>query len=293
MINFRTLRPTEIDIRVGQVFKSEYREGATLLLYKNARVDMDILDDTVGAENWQRSQVEIKGNLYCNVSIFDKDKSEWTTKQDCGVESNTEAEKGEASDAFKRACVNWGIGRELYRAPKIFIKWDVEQVEKNGKKQLVLKYNPSFYVKSISYSDTREITQLTIEAVSGGTKRIVFDWTAGDEPKQPQSTPQLTNTQPQQNMPQSPNSGSIDDVQMTLAEAEKYCFTTGKHANVPFKEISERNLKWIFEESKCPPKTKKAAKLVYESMQRTKVRNDGSQLQMTELTPEEKGQLPF
>lgn len=120
MINFRPLTARETECRIGQV-KENY---VILLLYKNARADMDILDDTVGDLNWQRKHEAIKGNMYCHVGInrnYDvKDAPpDWVWKSDCGTESNTEAEKGESSDSFKRACVNWGIGRELYTAPII------------------------------------------------------------------------------------------------------------------------------------------------------------------------------
>lgn len=119
-LNFRPLRADEIEVRVAR--KTE--KGTQFLLYKDARADMNLLDETVGAENWKRSHELINGNLYCNVSIritHDDGTTEWVTKQDVGTESNTEKEKGEASDSFKRACVNWGIGRELYTAPFIWI----------------------------------------------------------------------------------------------------------------------------------------------------------------------------
>lgn len=116
MMKFRDLTADEIEVRIGSVKKS----GLVLLLYKNARCDMNILDETVGAENWQREHYECKGNLFCRVAIKN-DGGEWIWKSDCGSESNTEKEKGEASDSFKRACVNWGIGRELYTAPFIWI----------------------------------------------------------------------------------------------------------------------------------------------------------------------------
>jgi hypothetical protein len=124
MITFRDLKENEVDVRIGQVAK----DGSylTCLLYKDARCDMAILDKTVGAENWEREHYECKGNLFCKVGIntnYSKEGSipNWVYKSDCGTESNTEAEKGEASDSFKRACVNWGIGRELYTAPFIYI----------------------------------------------------------------------------------------------------------------------------------------------------------------------------
>lgn len=130
-MEFRDLRADEIEVRVQSVSKNG--SGIVLLLYKNARVDMAILDETVGPENWQREHYECKGNLFCRVginvstkTIFDDNGKvtlcdHWVWKSDCGVESNTEAEKGEASDSFKRACFNWGIGRELYTAPFIWV----------------------------------------------------------------------------------------------------------------------------------------------------------------------------
>ena len=95
------------------------QSGLSLLLYKDARCDMNILDETVGAFNWQRSHT--RDNANCIVSIYDEDKKQWVSKEDTGTESNTEKEKGLASDSFKRACFNWGIGRELYTAPFIWV----------------------------------------------------------------------------------------------------------------------------------------------------------------------------
>ena len=112
---FRPLRADEIECRVG----TANEKGITILLYKDARCDMTILDETVGALNWKRSHS--RENANCIVSIYDKGKDEWVGKEDTGTESFTEKEKGLASDSFKRACVNWGIGRELYSAPRIFI----------------------------------------------------------------------------------------------------------------------------------------------------------------------------
>ena len=150
-MNFRDLTADEIECRVQSVKPN----GLVLLLYKNARCDMNILDETVGAENWQREHYECKGNLFCRVGIFIHEEkpietpdyntaiqsnyiprpskpSQWVWKSDCGVESNTEAQKGEASDSFKRACFNWGIGRELYTSPFIWIPADKCTIN-NGK----------------------------------------------------------------------------------------------------------------------------------------------------------------
>ena len=126
---FRYLNADEIDVRVSTVSD----KGASLLLYKDARADMNILDETVGAMNWQRRHT--RDNANCIVSIWDDNKGQWIEKEDTGTESNTEKEKGLASDRFKRACTNWGIGRELYTSPFIWVSADkIEWKEKNGKK---------------------------------------------------------------------------------------------------------------------------------------------------------------
>lgn len=144
----RLLRADEIECRVG-TFKDG--KGLSLLLYKDARVDMNILDETFGSKNWQRNHEVVNGNLFCNVGVrFEREEgpSDWVWKQDVGTESNAEKEKGQASDSFKRACFNWGIGRELYTAPFIWI------VENN-------KYT-KFKVTEIGYNDNREINHLVI-----------------------------------------------------------------------------------------------------------------------------------
>ena len=114
---FRTLRADEIDCRISQVKKDG--SGLSLLLYKDARCDQNILDEVVGPFNWKREHT--RDNKNCIVSIWDENKNQWISKEDTGTESNTEREKGLASDSFKRACFNWGIGRELYTAPFIWI----------------------------------------------------------------------------------------------------------------------------------------------------------------------------
>ena len=108
-MEFRLLDPEDIELRVG----ATTAKGFSLLLYKNARCDMQLLDETVGSMNWKREHC--RDNANCIVSIWDGEKGEWISKEDTGTESQTEKEKGLASDSFKRACTNWGIGRELYR----------------------------------------------------------------------------------------------------------------------------------------------------------------------------------
>lgn len=160
---FRTLTAREIECRAQQIKEN----GLVLLLYKDARCDQNILDETVGAMNWKRSHS--RDNANCTVSLWDEGKKEWIAKEDTGTESNTEAQKGLASDSFKRACVNWGIGRELYTAPFIWISSDRCKIEKKG--QGFTTYD-KFEVGDIAYNEHREITSLTI--VNAKTKALVF-----------------------------------------------------------------------------------------------------------------------
>ena len=154
---FRTLRADEIELRVGNV--SQY--GATLLLYKDARCDMNILDSTVGEFGWKREHSRYNAN--CTVSIFWKDMDMWVSKEDTGTESNTEKEKGLASSSFKRACTNWGIGRELYSSPHIFINCETTKRNDGRGYELVNRYQfNEYFVKKIEYDDNRNITTLTI-----------------------------------------------------------------------------------------------------------------------------------
>ena len=125
MMQFRALTKDEIECRVGTASD----KGCSLLLYKDARVDARVLDETVGPDRWQCRFYECKGNLFCSVGLFLND--EWVWKDDCGAPSNMEAEKGEASDAFKRACFKWGLGRELYTAPFVWVPADKCNVGKN------------------------------------------------------------------------------------------------------------------------------------------------------------------
>lgn len=130
-LKFRSLRPDEVECRVATISDN----GLSLLLYKDARVDQNVLDETVGVMNWKREHQMIGDRLYCTVSLWDSEKKQWISKQDVGTESYTEKEKGQASDSFKRACFNLGIGRELYTAPFIWIKaTDCKITEKSGKK---------------------------------------------------------------------------------------------------------------------------------------------------------------
>lgn len=161
MKKFRNLHADEIDVRINQI-ASNY---CTMLLYKDARCDMNILDETVGALNWKREH--LRDNANCIVSIYDEDKKEWVSKEDTGTESFSEAEKGLASDSFKRACVNWGIGRELYSSPSIITfprkdmgKKDNPEFYQNEKGKYTTK--TYFYVEIIDYDENDNIRDLII-----------------------------------------------------------------------------------------------------------------------------------
>lgn len=166
-IAFRELRADEVDARVSTISA----KGLSLLLYKDARCDMNILDETVGPMNWEREHEIIGGRLYCTVSIFDEDKNSWISKQDVGTESYTEKEKGQASDSFKRACFNWGIGRELYTAPSfIWIKAGLYKEENKGGK---LTTYDKFIVDSLTI-ENHKIIGLSIK--NSTTDKVVYTY---------------------------------------------------------------------------------------------------------------------
>ncbi len=156
----RLLKADEIECRISMINE----KGLSLLLYKDARVDQRILDETFGAFGWKRSHQCIDGNLYCTVEVFDKETMQWIAKQDVGTMGYTEKEKSQASDSFKRACFNWGIGRELYSAPFIWIpagKVSI-QMKEGSNKEKCYYCNDRFSVISITYNNDREIAGLVI-----------------------------------------------------------------------------------------------------------------------------------
>lgn len=171
-IKFRNLNADEIECRINQIDEKRL----TLLLYKDARCDMNILDETVGPTSWQRKHT--RDNANCIVSIYDEEKKQWIEKEDTGTESNTEKEKGLASDSFKRACFNWGIGRELYTAPFI----SVYRADKDGNANYSLTKNnkgkfvsyDKFIVEAIRYDDKNNITALSIKNAT--LNKRVYVW---------------------------------------------------------------------------------------------------------------------
>lgn len=118
------LKIAEIDFRVQSINKGGY---ATILAYKDARADINRLDDVCSPLGWKREHT--RENHNCIVSIWDNENKQWVSKEDTGVESNTEKQKGLASDSFKRACFNWGIGIELYDYPVISVKLNTDEFE--------------------------------------------------------------------------------------------------------------------------------------------------------------------
>ncbi len=187
-LNFRLLGPDDIECRPATVTE----KGVSLLLYKDARCDMNILDETVGPANWSRYHKEISGNLYCTVVINtakDDEEPNWISKEDVGTESNMEKEKGQASDAFKRACFNWGIGRELYTAPFIWIPANKCRIEKNDRGRYECR--DSFRVGEIQY-EGKKISFLTIV----NTKRKETVWSMGNpDTQKPESETFVTEDQ--------------------------------------------------------------------------------------------------
>ena len=206
---FRLLTPQDVEVRMNNA-KNGY---ADLLVYKNARTDMDILDDTFGVMGWQCSYSEVNGVVYCTISVYDENKKMWVSKTDCGAETQVEAEKGQASDAFKRAAFRFGIGRSLYTCPKI----RVQLYEGEG-------YWTKFKVDTLEYDDDDKCSKLVITDSMG---RVRFSWEKGETivrtfNAQPQQQPQ-----PRQIVQQPTNRMDKEKFKQLVIEAQK----TGKYNN--------------------------------------------------------------
>lgn len=180
---FPVLTADQIEVKVKQVTA----KGALLLLYKTARTDYDILDEVLGADGWKVEYSEIKGNLYCTLSIWSDARGGWVSKTNCGTESREDGDgnekKGEASDAFKRAGVTCGIGRELYTSPFIFANVATKQ---NGSKYELADRYATFDVKEIGYDDARRINRLVIVDNNG---KAVFTFPRGNVTPLPKQEP--------------------------------------------------------------------------------------------------------
>lgn len=257
--SIRLLKENEIDCRVGTCTE----KGFSILLYKNARVDMQILDEVYGNSNWQREHKEIKGNLYCGVSIWDETKNQWITKWDCGVESNTEKEKGESSDSFKRACFNVGIGRELYTAPFIWIEG---RVRENGRGGYVPTLNMNTVkVSYISYDiASREIIKLEIRDKSG----VLYSYNMADEYQAPRPQKKqdskpvnvIKTEDVKKEMAQPKSVDAIVEKELTLEEAKALPFRDGTTLN----DKNDEQLQKFYETSKNE-KYKKAAGMILDA----------------------------
>ena len=176
MVTIRNLRPDEVEVRVGSCFQN----GANFLLYKDSRCDMNILDETFGIFGWKREHVILNGKEYCIVSVWDSEKQQWVSKMDTGTESAVEKEKGQSSDAFKRACVNIGIGRELYTSPNIFINVPTEQ---KGNGYTLSRPYPSFKVVTMDI-ENKKIVKLEIANKSTGEIVYTYPRKTAEKPKQ-------------------------------------------------------------------------------------------------------------
>ena len=185
-LEFPTLTASEIEVRVDRVWK----DGCSLLIHKNARIDMELLDTHVGPANWQRKQIPTatadgRIHMVCSVGIYDEQKSEWIWKSDVGSESSWAREKGQASDSFKRACTNWGIGRELYSAPDIVVS---ALREKEGNTETIVNIEEvtdqpgvyitrdQFEVTQLLYDEKKHICALAIKNVTTGKMAFVRDF---------------------------------------------------------------------------------------------------------------------
>ena len=154
----RKLKAKEIECRVSKLTD----KTITILLYKDARCDMNILDETYGELGWKREHS--RDNANCTVSIWNDKIKQWITKEDTGKESNSEAAKGLASDSFKRACFNWGIGRELYTAPVVRFKYKDGELNENGAKKSIWT---KFHIDTISYDEDGNINVLVVKDDKG------------------------------------------------------------------------------------------------------------------------------
>ena len=176
----RLLKAEEIECRISTISE----KGLSLLLFKDARVDQKILDEIFTPYGWKRSHQSIDGNLYCTVEIWDKEKQQWISKQDVGTTSYAEKEKGQASDSFKRACFNIGIGRELYTAPFIWIPAVHANIQRKGERYVT---SDRFRVASITYNAQREIIGLVILNNRG---QMVYEMKAEPEKTEEKLSPQ-------------------------------------------------------------------------------------------------------
>lgn len=251
MCMFRDLTKDDIEVRV----QSASEKGVVLLLYKNARVDMSVLDETVGQERWQREHYECKGNLFCRVGIRFGD--EWVYKSDCGSESNTEAEKGEASDSFKRACFNWGIGRELYTAPFIWVSADKCNIsQKQTQKGISYSCYDSFSVSDITVTD-KKITALSI--YNDKKHCAAFTFGALKAQNVPDGIPFPEAYSPAVPLPAPPSPASLMCRVKTREDAQAYTLDFGDYKGKRLTEVYKLNKQYFISLRDNPPNPDVAA----------------------------------
>lgn len=206
----RLLRADEIECRVSTINE----KGLSLFLFKDARVDQRILDETFTPFGWKRTHQCIDGNLYCTVEIWDEEKGQWIAKQDVGTTSYSEKEKGQASDSFKRACFNWGLGRELYTAPFIWVPATKVNIQRQGDRYTT---SNKFFVHSIGYNLQREISALVIINQNG---QKVFELKQKPERKQGQKS-ESQNRKPEKNSQKSEEQNQTQEDQKRKTEAKR------------------------------------------------------------------------
>ena len=191
-ITFRDLKPEEIEVRVGSTTKDKIGNVVSfgLLLYKTARVDANILDETVGVFNWQKKFYQVKNTMVCSIGLYDEERHEWVWKDDGGDDDfTTEQVKAELSDSFKRAGFSIGIGRKLYSASKIFMR--VDRTETNTEK--------SYYqVSDIEYDETSIIK---LEIINKKTKEVVISYGMKKAPRKTEESPTRQYTTEEENAP--------------------------------------------------------------------------------------------
>ena len=195
-ITFRDLRPDEIEVRVGNTIKDKQGNptGFQLMLYKTARVDTTILDETFGIFGWKNNYYQVKNTMICSVSIWDEEKHEWVNKDNGGDDDFTmEQVKAECSDSMKRCCFNLGIGKKLYSASKIYMVVNIN--ENNDPKK------SRYQVDEIEYDDT-SITKLVIS--NKKTKEVVITY------------PKYQNTSKSTEKPT--KKGSVEDITKGLGD---------------------------------------------------------------------------
>ena len=213
----RLLRADEIECRVSTINE----KGLSLFLFKDARVDQRILDETFTPFGWKRTHQCIDGNLYCTVEIWDEEKGQWIAKQDVGTTSYSEKEKGQASDSFKRACFNWGLGRELYTAPFIWVPATKVNIQRQGDRYTT---SNKFFLqpflsllRTIGYNLQREISALVIINQNG---QKVFELKQKPERKQGQKS-ESQNRKPEKNSQKSEEQNQTQEDQKRKTEAKR------------------------------------------------------------------------